>query len=138
MKFCEKQNKIPLIKKKNPNFHSVAGIKLLVLENFPIKNLVEAGILISLWSLCLHFQTMCFEFRITPFFLNVILLMLFITHQWTERRCNSPSLPTRTEYNLTVSWREFCPKSEIVQRWTLLGLTDCRWVVVWFPEDYWM
>lgn len=52
MKFCEKQKKkIPLIFKKQKNKKnnppSVAGNKLLVLENFPIKNLVEAGILIS-------------------------------------------------------------------------------------------
>lgn len=51
MKFCEKQKKNPfdLKKKKTKKTTppSVAGNKLLVLENFPIKNLVEAGILIS-------------------------------------------------------------------------------------------
>lgn len=49
MKFCGKKNPFNLKKKKTKktNPPSVAGNKLLVLENFPIKNLVEAGILIS-------------------------------------------------------------------------------------------
>lgn len=46
MKFCEKKP-FDLKKKKNHPPPSVAGNKLLVLENFPIKNLVEAGILLS-------------------------------------------------------------------------------------------
>lgn len=46
MKFCKEKTPYDL-KKQNTPSPSVAGNKLLVLEKFPIRNLVEAGILLS-------------------------------------------------------------------------------------------